>query len=291
MRDVTVPRPHGRTLRARDDGVPDGVPVFGFHGTPGCRLMFPGHLAAAQRHGIRLLSYDRPGYGDSSEQRGRTVGDVADDVAAIADHLGIDRFAVWGHSGGGDCALACAARLGPRVVAAASLAGVAPYPAEGLDPMAGAGEPNRADFELMLNDPAAWEAKNAAEAAAMANATPEAAKAFLTGLCSPVDLAALTDPLAEFLAVQIREAMKHGWAGLRDDNLADVRPWGFDLAAIRVPVQLWHGDQDRFVPFAHGQWLAARIPGVDAHLQPGEGHLTLYVDRVPEAEAWLAAQF
>lgn len=291
MRDFDVQRPGGRTLRVREEGDATGVPVFGLHGTPGSRVMHPLHIEAARRQRVRLLSYDRPGYGGSTEQRGRSVGDAADDVAAIADHLGLDRFGVWGHSGGGAPALACAARLGPRIVAAASLAGVAPYPAEGLDPMEGAGEANREDFELMLRDPAGWETKSAEEARQMAEATPDMVRGLLRTLCTPVDQARLTDDLVAFFVVQGREALRHGWAGIRDDSLAGVRPWGFELASIRVPVQLWHGDQDRFVPVSHGRWMAARIRGVDAHFPPGEGHITMYLDRVPVAQGWIADQF
>jgi pimeloyl-ACP methyl ester carboxylesterase len=291
MRDFTVERPRGGRLQAREDGDPRGVPVFGLHGTPGSRVTYSGHIEAARRHGIRLISYDRPGYGNSTAQPGRSVGDTAAEVAALADHLGVDRFGVWGHSGGGAPALACAALLGDRVVGVACLAGAAPYPAEGLDPMEGAGEANVEDFRLMMTDRASWEAKSAVEARQIANATPGAVRAFLGSLCSPVDARQLTDELVDFLMQQGREAMKNGWLGLRDDNLSSVHPWGFELASIRVPVQLWHGDQDRFVPVAHGRWLADRIPGVEAHIQPGEGHLTLFVDRVPIAERWLSERF
>ena len=241
--------------------------------------------------GIRLISYDRPGYGGSPEQPGRRIVDVAADVAGIADSLRIDRFGVWGHSGGGAPALACAATLGRRVVGAVCSAGVAPYPAEGLDWLAGTGELNAEDFRLMLSDRRAWEEKNRKDRADMMSWNPDQLRQGLTSLCSEVDRQALTDELVEFLIRQGREGLRPGEAGMRDDNLSTILPWGFDFAQIRVPVQVWHGGQDLFVPVAHGRWVAARIPDADVHIEPNEGHITTFVRTIPVAQSWLAAKF
>ena len=178
-----------------------------------------------------------------------------------------------------------------RVVAAASLAGVAPYPAEGLDWSAGMGQANLEDFELMLRDQRAWEQKSRKDREEMLAATPEQLRAMLESLLSDVDRGAFTDSLATFLIAQAREGLKHGDEGMRDDNLSGVQPWGFDLGAIRVPVQIWHGDQDRFVPFSHGTWLAAHVPGADAHLEAGQGHLSLITSRVPDVHRWFHQKF
>jgi pimeloyl-ACP methyl ester carboxylesterase len=280
----------GRTLRVLEEGNPRGRPIFFLHGTPGSRLMYEKDSEDAGLHGIRLIGHDRPGYGGSTPKPGRRIVDEAADVAAIADALGVDRFAVAGISGGGPPTLACAATLPDRVVAAVSLASPAPYPAEGLDWLAGAGEMNVADFNLMMSDQSAWEAKNAEDSAMMMNATPEQVTAYLSSLLSDVDRAALTDELAGFLLRQAREGLKEGIAGPRDDSLAQVKPWGFELSAIRVPLQLWHGTQDRFVPFSHGQWLAARLPRAEIHLEPNEGHLSM-MRKVPSSLHWLAAHF
>jgi pimeloyl-ACP methyl ester carboxylesterase len=280
----------GRTLRVLEEGAPRGRAIFFLHGSPGSRLLYDAQAKAAQRQGIRLIGYDRPGYGGSTPQPGRRMVDEATHVAAIADSLGVDRFAVGGHSGGGPPTLACAATLPKRVVAAVSLASPAPYPAEGLDYFAGMGELNVTDWKLMASDQPAWEAKTTEDMSMMLNATKEQVQAYMSSLLSPVDLEALTDQVSDFLFRQVREGLRAGSAGARDDSLALAKPWGFDLSSIRVPVQLWHGKQDQFVPFAHGEWLAARVPRVDAHLEREEGHLSL-IQKFPTVLEWMAARF
>jgi pimeloyl-ACP methyl ester carboxylesterase len=218
--------------------------------------------------------------------------DDAADVAAIADSLGLDSFAVWGHSGGGAPALACAAALPERVVAAASLAGVAPYPAEGIDWLAGTGELNVEDFKLMLDDEAEWELKVRRDADSMLKATPlELVQIFAT-LLSEEDRKAISssDELAQWQHDTMHEAYKTGTRGYCDDSLACSKPWGFDPASIEIPVQVWHGEHDKFVPFSHGEWLASHIPRAEAHLEKNEGHVTLFVGKIPDVHAWFAAK-
>ena len=278
-------------MTVAEDGEPRGRPVFSLHGTPGSRLLYPKHVADARAKGLRLIGYDRPGYGGSTTQRGRRHADAAGDVAAIADYLGIERFGVWGHSGGGIPALACAALLPKRVVAASCLAGVARLDTRDFDPLAGMGEWNVEDFRLMMTDRPAWEAKTAHDAAEMAHLTRASLIELFRSLLSPTDLAVFSDDLADFFLAQGGEGLRPGGDGMRDDNLSDVGPWGFELASIEVPVQVWHGGEDRFVPFAHGQWLAAHLPRAEAHLLEAEGHLTLYERRIPEVHAWIRSQF
>ena len=285
-----VPTKDGRVLRMLEDGDPLGKPVFYLHGTPGSRLLQGAQVHEARRMGIRLIAYDRPGYGGSTPMRGRSVADAARDIATISDTLGLDRFAVMGHSGGGPHSLACAAILPERVVAASSLASPAPYPAEGIDYFAEMGERNVEDIKLMMSDQAAWEAKSDEETAQMQAASPQEMLSVLSSLLSDVDRAALDDDLGGFLLRQIREGLRPGGIGYREDSLAGYRPWGFDVSAVRVPLQVWHGGQDRFVPFSHGKWLAARVPHAEAHLDPKGGHLTL-VNQYPEIMKWLAARF
>jgi pimeloyl-ACP methyl ester carboxylesterase len=287
----TVRTARGRKLQVREEGDPKGRPVFALHGTPGSRVLYGPIAADAEKKRIRLISYDRPGYGGSTPQPGRRIGDTADDVAAIADALRIDRFGVWGHSGGGAPALACAARLEGRVVGACSLSGVAPYPAEGLDWLAGTGELNVDDFQLMIRDRKTWESKSRKDRDEMLGWDAPKLRAGFASLCSEVDRRALTDEVVSFLLAQGHEGLRPGDEGMRDDSLATIQPWGFDLTKIHVPVQVWHGGQDRFVPITHGQWLAARIPNVDAHLEQDQGHLTVLLNRVPLAQSWLAARF
>jgi pimeloyl-ACP methyl ester carboxylesterase len=245
----------------------------------------------AEVRGMRLLAYDRPGYGGSDPHPGRTVADAAGDVAAIANALGIDRFAVEGGSGGGPHTLACAALLPDRVVAAACLAGVAPYPAEGLDWLEGMGQDNLDEFAAALAGRETLEPFLRRQADAMLAAEPEKIADALRSLLSPPDVAVLTGEFAEYLAESTRRAIGQRLDGWIDDDFVFVNSWGFELDEIRVPVQLLHGAQDRFVPIAHGEWLAERIPGVDAHLSAEDGHLTIQLGRIGDVHAWLLEHF
>ena len=289
-RTHTVPGPGGRTLRVHEGGAPDGAPVVVCHGTPDDGQLFDPWVADAAARGIRLLGYDRPGYGGSSPHPGRRVADAAADVAAIADALGLRRLAVWGISGGGPHALACAALPGDRVAAVASLASVAPFTAEGLNYFAGMGRDNWVEFGAALQGREAVEPLAREHAEAMRRATgKDIADSFRT-LVSPVDDAALGSGLAEFWAASMRDVFAQGPEGWIEDDLAFVEPFGFELDAIAVPVLVWHGRQDRFVPVAHGEWLARAIPGAEARIADDDGHLTLLVERIPAVHEWLLAQ-
>jgi pimeloyl-ACP methyl ester carboxylesterase len=287
MTDHQLATPDGRTLQVLERGDPSGEPVLVHNGTPNSRLLFDRDVARAERQGVRLISYDRPGYGGSTVHPGRTVGDCAEDVRTIASALGIEQLAVWGISGGGPHAIACAALLPDLVPAVCVLASPAPWGAEGLDFFDGMGELNRKDIELMLNDADAARAKCEQDRLDMLEATPEAMLETLKTLLSPVDADALTGDLAEHMIVAARSGLAAGSDGWWDDELALMAPWGFELDAIRTPVLLYHGRQDRFVPFAQGEWLAGHIPGVRAVLTDDDGHLTL-IDRHLEAiHGWL----
>jgi pimeloyl-ACP methyl ester carboxylesterase len=282
---------NGRTLAVLEAGDEFGRAVVAIHGTPGSRLLWRGLVEDAEARGIRLLAYDRPGYGGSDPHHGRTVADAAGDVAAITDALGIDRFAVEGGSGGGPHTLACAALLPDRVVAAACLAGVAPYPAEGLDWLDGMGQNNLDEFAATLVGRETLERYLREQADAMLAAEPDAIADTLRPLLSPPDAAVLTGEFAEYLAEATRRAIGERLDGWIDDDLVFANPWGFELDEIRVPVQLLHGAQDRFVPIAHSEWLAERIPGVDAHLSAEDGHLTIQLGRIGDVHAWLLEHF
>jgi len=183
--------------------------------------------------------------------------------------------------------LACAAMLPELVTAAASLASVAPYGADGLDYYAGMGQENVDDDRLFFTDEAAARAKTDRDREEILAIAPEdAAKAF-ESLLTPTDAAALRGDLAAYLISSEREALAPGSQGWWDDTCL-LKPWGFDLADITVPVLLLHGRQDMFVPFGHGKWLAAHIPGVEARLLDDDGHLTLLQNRIPEVHAWLS---
>ena len=264
----------GRRLEVLDSGAASGLPLLFHTGTPGGLAEFAPMMAAAAARGLRTVMYTRPGYGDSTPQPGRQVASCPADVAAILDHLGADRFVTAGWSGGGPHALACAALLPGRCLAAASLAGVAPRQAEGLDWLAGMGPENIEEFSAAAAGEEALGRMLSGAAAELAGITGAQVAAAMGGLLSAADQAVLTGEFADYLAASIRAALRGGVAGWRDDDLAFARDWGFRLAdCAAVPTAIWQGDQDLMVPHGHGAWLAAHVPGARAHLRPGEGHL------------------
>lgn len=291
VRDRWVQAPDGRALLIQEGGDPAGSAVLVHLGTPSSRILYRRHLLDAAERGIRLISYDRPGYGGSTGRPGRAIADCAADVRAIVDSLRIERLAVWGISGGGPHALACASLLQDRVVAAATLASPAPYDAEGLNWFAGQGQDNIDDGKLMLNDPAAARAKFENDRQALLDVTSADLLAVNPTLYSPTDAEALTDDLDAYYALRNRDGLAPGIEGWWDDSAALLKPWEFSLEAIQIPVMVWQGRQDRFVPFQHGEWLVKHLRNVDAHLTDDDGHLTLLQHRVPIIHAWLIAHF
>jgi pimeloyl-ACP methyl ester carboxylesterase len=270
--------PDGRLLEFAVEGPPQGLPLIFHYGTPSAGLPFPQLSSAAARHGLRTVVYSRAGYSRSSPRPGRSVADVVPDVEAILAEVGASDFITLGWSGGGPHALACAALLPDWCLAAATIAGVAPHDAAGLDWTAGMGPENIEEFGLALAGEESltpWLTKAAAELATVQASDVAAA---LGGLVSQVDRDALSGQFAELLAACFRAAVSNGVDGWRDDDLAFVRDWGFDLSQIHVPVAVWQGGQDRMVPFTHGQWLAEHILGAQSRLFAEEGHLSLAVN-------------
>jgi pimeloyl-ACP methyl ester carboxylesterase len=287
MADHRVTTPDGRTLQVLEDGDPAGRPVLVHNGTPNSRLLFAPDVERARAQGIRLISYDRPGYGGSTDLPGRSVADCALDVRAIAGALGLQQLAVWGISGGGPHAIACAALLGDLVPAVGVLASPAPWDAEGLDYFDGMGEMNVEDFRLALADPAAARAKCEADRIEMLALSAADLQGYLSTLLAPADAAELTGALAQHFVDQALSGLSVGSDGWWADDVAMTEPWGFELSEIRTPVLLMHGRQDRFVPFAHGEWLARAIPGVEARLTDEDGHLTLVPRHLDDLHRWL----
>jgi pimeloyl-ACP methyl ester carboxylesterase len=283
----TVRTPDGRTLAVEISGDLAGKPVLVHMGTPNSRHLYPPNAADAAERGLRLISYDRPGYGASSPHPGRTVADCAADVRAICTALHIDRLVMWGISGGGPHVLACAALLPGLVTAAASLASLAPYGADGLDFFADMGADNVTDMRLFFEDETASRAKMESDRVEMLAETAADVGKSMKSLLTPTDAAVLTGEMAEFFVYSTREGLEMSGEGWWEDNCL-LQPWGFSLDAISIPVLVMHGREDMFVPFAHGEWLAKHIPGAEARLLDHDGHLTLFERRVPEVHAWLA---
>lgn len=271
---ATLELADGRSVRYYDTNPGDSerLVVFWHHGTPNIGTPPEPLFPASDQLGIRWVSYDRPGYGGSTAVPARSVGSVTADVTSIADALDIDRFAVMGHSGGGPHALACAALLPDRVSAAASVSGLAPFGAAGLDWFAGMYPGGEASLRAAAEGRAAKERYEAS-----ADYDPE--------MFTPEDHAALAGSWSWLNSV-VGPAMANGPAALIDDDLAYVTPWGFDPAEITVPVLLLHGGRDRVVPNSHSEWLATRTPRSELRLYPEAGHISV-LDSSAEALDWL----
>ena len=280
---LLLPLPDGRELEVAVSGPADGVPFVWHHGTPGCvhqaRRM---QLATAER-GLRLVTYSRAGAGRSTRHPGRTVADVAADVAAVLDHLGADRCLTGGGSGGGPHTLATGALLPDRVAAVLCVCGVRPYLGDLEQWLAGMGQDNLDEFGLALQGEDALRPYLLQHRAAMLDATAEGVVEQLSSLLPPVDRAVLTSEIgADLLAgLQGGVVSVDGWL---DDDLAFTRDWGFDLGSLArhgTPTHVWQGTADLMVPAAHAEWLAEHLPGAVLHLEEGEGHLSVSVGAFP----------
>ena len=269
--------PDARHLDMDVSGPEDGIPLVFHHGTPGSVRQYRGMQRAAHERGLRLVTFSRPGYGASTRQPGRRVVDVAADVAAVLAHLAAPRCVVAGWSGGGPHALATGARLPQQVAGILCIAGVAPYNSEGLNYLDGMGQQNIDEFGLALKGEAAIRPSHETEAAGLRNTDASGLIEAMATLLPDVDRAALTAEFGEDMAANFAEALRTGVDGWVDDDLAFVAPWGFTLDEITVPTFVWQGSEDLMVPFAHGQWLAAHVPGATAHLLQGEGHLSISI--------------
>ncbi|MFJ6673740.1 alpha/beta fold hydrolase [Actinosynnema sp. NPDC091369] len=272
--EIDIRLDDGSTLHAYD-AVEGDLAVLWHHGTPNIGAPPAPLFPAARRLGLRWVSYDRPGYGGSTPRPGRDVASAATCAAAVADAVGIDRFAVFGHSGGGPHALACGALLRDRVLGVVSVAGLAPFAADGLDWFAGMAASGVASLR-------------AAQAGRAVKERFEASGVVYDPEFTEADLAALEGDWSWFTEV-VGPAVQAGPAALIDDDLAYVSPWGFDPADVTAPVLLLHGGRDRVVPSSHAEWLAGRCPAAELRLSPDDGHLSI-VTSAPSALEWLRAR-
>ncbi len=284
----------GRSVEVIAAPAADGLPLVFHSGTPAGLVPYEPLFELAASLQLRGVFYSRPGYGSSDPLPGRQVAHAAADVAAIVDHLGGTSFVTAGWSGGGPHALACAALLPDRCLAATTLAGVAPRSAAGLDWLAGMGEENLEEFAAAAVGEAALSELLTAAASLLGGVTAAEVADSFGGLVTSPDVAALgrqtpTGDFAGYLAESLRAAVALGVAGWRDDDLSFVAEWGFSVSEIAVPVTVWQGGQDAMVPLGHGEWLAAHITGASARLLPGEGHLSLVVNHLGQILGELAA--
>jgi len=268
----------GRILDVYVEGPEGAIPLLFHNGTPSTGLLYAPFVKAAAERDLRMVSFSRAGYGTSTRNPGRSVADVVPDVAAVLDQLGAPRFYTLGWSGGGPHALACAVLLPLRLIAAATVGGIAPHDAEGLDWMAGMGQENVAGFSAALTGDDAIHKLLQQIGPSFATVTGDEMAERLGNLVSDVDRSAITGEAAAWLAEVFRDSVRNGFWGWQDDELSFVKPWGFDLADTKTPVAIWQGKQERFTPFAHGEWLAAHIPTAHPHLLDDQGHLSLGVD-------------
>lgn len=277
----------GRQLSVYDEGDRDGPAILSHHGTPLAGPPFPPWVQDVSARGARLISYDRPGYGASNPMTGRTIASAAADSAAIMDGLGIERFATWGISGGAPHALACGALLRDRVTAVASLAGVAPFNAPGLNYFRGMGTDNIVEFGLAMAGREHLEPWAEQAAREMLDASPGELTESIATLVSATDRPFGEGSVGRHWSAAMPFTFAQGAAGWVDDDLAFLLPFGFEIEEIEVPTLIVHGHRDQFVPLDHGIWMAGAVSGAEARLSEDEGHLSLYVNAVPDVHGWL----
>jgi pimeloyl-ACP methyl ester carboxylesterase len=290
---LTFDTPDGRQLAFAQWGDPDGFPILGLHGTPGCRLERWPDEDVYRRLGVFYVTHDRAGYGQSARRPGRRVVDEVDDVAALADHLGLEHFGVTGGSGGGAHSLACAARLPDRVVRASCVVGVAPFGDVGLNRdawLAGMDPENIKEFGWAEAGEETLMRELEAEYTQIAARVADDPSAVLEGFdLSASDRKELTrKERVQVIRESWAEHSARGVGGWADDDLAHLRPWGFEIGEITIPVLVRYGATDVLVPPAHGEWLAANVPGCAVKVDGAAGHLgSDPEEEIAETARWL----
>ncbi|MDV7999937.1 alpha/beta hydrolase [Rhodococcus sp. IEGM 1408] len=265
-----------RSVAVHESGDPAGTPLIHFHGTPGSRLEADFGSPLAERAGVRVIGFDRPGYGRSDAGPISQDG-IVRDVRAIADHLGVERFAVSAWSGGAAFALAAAAALPDRVTRAGVSGGLAPF--ERMPGARDALNPN--DLEALSHLPAdparaaaLFTAGNSGFLDAMLSVRDDEAAPWIDWMWASSDAAVIADPAARrALFANFHEALRQGTDAIAWDNVAFVGPWDFRVEDVRAPVHLWYGDRDEIAPPVNGRWLAGHLREAHLTVYAGEGHL------------------
>ena len=275
MQSLTLP--DGRNLEVVTAGKPGSSAIVFHHGTPGAWNTWEGWLPVVEEQGGFAIAFSRAGYGLSDRKRGRTVISNSDDTKALMNYFDVKEFVSIGWSGGGPHCLADTNLAQNR--AAISIAGVGAYGVPDLDFLEGMGEENHVEFSAALNGESAIDAWMKEFSPTIGNATGAEIIEAMGGLLSEVDKKALEGSGAEVMAASYRHGLSVSYMGWLDDDLAFVEPWGFDIGAIHKPVELWQGDEDFMVPHSHGEWLKKHIPHAEYIFVPGEGHVSLDINR------------
>jgi pimeloyl-ACP methyl ester carboxylesterase len=283
VHELTVETPDGRRLTVAEGGDRDGVPVVFHHGTPGTRSTH--NRAPEVLAGSRAIFYDRPGYGGSDRDHGRSVGSCAADVAAIADALGVDRLSVFGSSGGGPHALATAAVLGDRVIRVAVVAGFAPSEDPEFPFLAGMSDLNVSEFEASFEGEEELTVLLSGFVESAAGDADRIIDEIVSELPAPDQRALARPDIRAVFREGIGAAVDGGLGGWVDDDLAFARAWGFELGSIRQEALLLQGEHDLLVPRSHMRYIDSKLPRSRLAIVPGGGH-TLF-DETRDVVRWL----
>ncbi|HUK95871.1 MAG TPA: alpha/beta hydrolase [Gaiellaceae bacterium] len=271
-REGTAKARDGRTLAFVERGSADGAPVIACHGTPGSRLSRHPDPGLYERHGVRMVAYDRPGYGRSDPHIGRSVADAAADIEAIADSLGFERFAVTGGSGGAPHALACGALLGDRVVRVGALVTPAPSDTDDFDFLDGQADLNVREFNAALAGRESIEAFLQPYVDEFHRDPDAVFDAILSELPAVDQEIGRREEVRTAMLDSFVEAARQGVRGWADDDLVFCKPWGFDLEDVTAEVALWQGELDVLAPRSHGEYVASRLPSARFEVLEGAGH-------------------
>ena len=269
----TIKLKDGRLLGYAEYGAPQGKPVFFFHGWIGSRLDFRPNDAIASSIGARVIAIDRPGCGLSDFKSGRTILDWPYDVAELADGLGIDQFAVSGHSFGGPYVAACAYKIPDRLTAAGIVAGIGPLNRPGATK--GLPTPPRLGLWAAGHAPLFF-MKLYVWQMAWLTRHPKILWKGLSSQLPKAEVEMFSRPEFDGLLDGMSEMLRSGNRGAIWDAKVFTSPWQFQVEDIRMKVHLWYGEADRNVPLQMGEYYKRAIPECDATFYPGEGHFIMY---------------
>jgi pimeloyl-ACP methyl ester carboxylesterase len=264
----------GRRIGYAEYGHPAGAPVLALHGTPGSRLMFSLSDELARERRLRMIAVDRPGYGLSDYCRYESLRQSADDIAALAEALGLRRFAIFGVSGGGPYAVAAAAAMPAKVLLLALVAPVGPI--RDCRAEVSLRNTHKLIFQRLAPSPAAtraffWSLKQVLRIA------PGLAYRGLKLRVTPSDRRVLDDAeVRACLLAAIGGGLRHGVDGAVQDLRIFSEPWGLPLTSIDVPAVLWQGSDDTIVPAAASYWLAEKLPNCRLDVMHGAGHYWVF---------------